>query len=328
MENDHWTLQFARLIEPLSVEKPCGENLEDTHALAAFDTYRIFGQLIVYRDEPDWRALHTLALTTLEKTKDFRVLAHLLAATLRTHSLSEGLRLIPVMSAWLEKFWTEIYPRPADDAILCANVLTAFADRVAIVDPLKRLPLIRHAQLGSFCIRDYEGADEGRASEIQAIATSADAREIASLNDLAAAARQALRDTESLMRERAGMGAVPLLDPLANAVGRIQQVLSPHVARAAPTTDESTTVAAAIDAGSPAAARKLEPGSRQAALDALELATQYFSAHEPTSPVSLLLRRARRIATMSFLQMIAEIAPEALDHAARVTGRVDEFSQQ
>jgi type VI secretion system protein ImpA len=328
METDRWTQQLARLIEPLSAEQPCGENLEDTHALGAFDAYRIFGQLVVYKDEPDWRALHALALTTLEKTKDFRVLAHLLATTLRTHSLSEGLRLLPVLSAWLDKFWKDVYPRPEDDAVMCANTLTAFADRVAIVDPLKRQPLIRHAQLGSFSIRDYEGADEARASEIQAIVASADVQEILRLNDLAAAAREALRDTENLMRERAGAAAVPVLDPLANAVVRIQQILGPHVARAAPAANESTTAAAAIDTGSPGVARKLEPGSRQAALDALDLATHYFSTHEPTSPVSLLLRRARRVAAMNFLQMLAEIAPEALDHAVRVTGKVEEPSQQ
>jgi type VI secretion system protein ImpA len=334
MENGDWTRNLARLIEPLSVERPCGENFEDTHTLAAFDAFRVFGHLLAYKDEPDWRKLLALALETLEKTKDFRVLAHLLAATLRTHTLQEALQLVPVMSAWLERYWNEVYPRLAADAVMSANALTAFADRVAVVDPLRRLPLVRHAQLGSFSVRDFESIAETRAAEgapgssltkeqIQAMLGSADSQELASLNDLAAAAHKALRDTEQIMRERGGAGAVPVLDPLASVVGRIQQILGPYVKRTASSSRESEDVAKA-DTLTSATSRSRDQASRQEALDALDVAAEYFSAYEPTSPVSMLLRRARRIATMSFIQMLAEIAPEAVEHALRVTGRVDE----
>ena len=32
------------LLEPITAEQPCGENLEDTPLLASFDTFRLFGQ--------------------------------------------------------------------------------------------------------------------------------------------------------------------------------------------------------------------------------------------------------------------------------------------
>ncbi len=32
------------LLQPISADQPCGENLEETQLLASFDTFRLFGQ--------------------------------------------------------------------------------------------------------------------------------------------------------------------------------------------------------------------------------------------------------------------------------------------
>jgi type VI secretion system protein ImpA len=65
-------------------------------------------------------------------------------------------------------------------------------------------------------------------------------------------------------------------------------------------------------------------GAREDALYALELAAAYFRANEPTSPLPLLIERARRLADLPFLEILREIAPDGLPQAQIVTGTANE----
>ena len=150
------TSQLQQLAEPATAADPCGPSLDDTPALAAFDAYRVFGLLTAAAQEPDWRELETRSLTVLQSSRDFRILAHLVAAMLRTRSLLEALPLFTLINAWLSRYWDEIHPRIDDDAVARRNALNCFADRVAIIDPLRRLPILVHAQLGTFSLRDID----------------------------------------------------------------------------------------------------------------------------------------------------------------------------
>src|SRR5262245_27680013 len=95
-----------RLIEPIVADQPCGENLDDSDGLSALDAYQIFGQtsldpepkdptapVLKSREPqpsdrpPDWQTIKELSLDALSKTRDFRPLAHLGAAVLRTNGL-------------------------------------------------------------------------------------------------------------------------------------------------------------------------------------------------------------------------------------------------
>ena len=46
-------LDEQALIEPISAEQPCGQNLEDTIVLSAFDALRLFGQASSPEARPD-----------------------------------------------------------------------------------------------------------------------------------------------------------------------------------------------------------------------------------------------------------------------------------
>jgi type VI secretion system protein ImpA len=46
----------------------------------------------------------------------------------------------------------------------------------------------------------------------------------------------------------------------------------------------------------------------------------YYSRQEPSSPVPLLLKRARRLATGSFVDIVRDLAPDALPQIERVCG--------
>ena len=91
------------LLEPISAEQPCGENLEDTAVLSSFDALRLFGQARSPEAPPDvdgdekelakakppieWGQIRDEALEALSKSKDLRLLAYLGTALLRTDGL-------------------------------------------------------------------------------------------------------------------------------------------------------------------------------------------------------------------------------------------------
>jgi type VI secretion system protein ImpA len=64
--------------------------------------------------------------------------------------------------------------------------------------------------------------------------------------------------------------------------------------------------------------------SRQDAIRALDAVAAFFKRTEPSSPIPLFLERAKRLVSKDFLEVLADIAPEAVPHARAVGGLKDE----
>ena len=60
--------------------------------------------------------------------------------------------------------------------------------------------------------------------------------------------------------------------------------------------------------------------TRQEAIRAIELVCSYLERNEPTNPAQLLLRRAARVIDKNFLQLVRELAPDAVKDVARIMG--------
>jgi type VI secretion system protein ImpA len=321
--------ELTRFAEPIEPGNACGKSLEDTQVLAALEAYRIFGRLTPPESEPDWRALRSACVAALGDSKDLRVLAHLVAAVLRIDGLVDALRVLPVAGMWLTRYWGEVYPRIEDDAITRRNALALFADRVGVVDALRRAPIITNPQLGSFSLRDFDiaaglltpsGADTKPATteQIAAALSAADIAALTEISQLASGAAAAFESVEETMRTRGGgIDAVPKLDLIVQALHRIHQVLEPSVAAR---TQVVPGVADPLPAGATTAAEVGTITSRQDVVRALDAVMNYYRRHEPSSLVPVLAERARRLVPMSFLETLAEIAPEALEPAKKAVG--------
>src|SRR5688572_26521522 len=143
-------IEAATLLTPISSDRPCGDDLEDTQLLASFDAYRVFGQATPLTDAVDWREIRDRSLEALQSSKDLRLLTHLASAAVRTDGIAPFAEIVGATSKWLETWWADVYPRVDEDAILRRNALNAFADRMAVVDALRRAPVVSHRQLGTF----------------------------------------------------------------------------------------------------------------------------------------------------------------------------------
>ena len=330
-------VDLGKLLDPISEDSPCGEDLEDSQLLASFDAYRIFGQLLApgAEDEVDWREVGRNAEEALERSKDFRLLAHLAVAQLRTAGLLQFCDVLCVAPTWLERYPDAVFPRVDEDAILRKNALNNFADRMAVVDAVRRAPFVANPQLGAFSLRDYEiatgklalvggDAESGAAAEaptesqILAAFTAASTEVLADVDSHAAAAASALRRIDELMRASGGIEAAPDFEQLLVTLDRIHALLGDQLAQRSGSASAGAGGGAESQEGGVIAVGSIR--SREDAMRALDAVAAFFRRNEPSSPVPMFIDRAKRLVAKDFLEVLADVAPEAVPQARLAGG--------
>jgi type VI secretion system protein ImpA len=342
----------AELLQPVSDDQPCGQDLEDTQLLASFDAYHLYGrttpvdssgdgdaggdrQALEEKNEPpEWGEIKQKALEALRQSKDLRLLAHLGTAALRTDGLPAFLETVKVASTWMNDYWQEAYPAIDGDGIVRRSALNCFADPMAVIDGLRRAPLVSSRQHGKFTLRDLDiaagqlvpGKGDARPdpAQITAAFSNVPLEELTALQQDLIDAVQALKTIDAKMRSEIGTEAAPTFDPLLTQLTKAERALRTQLA-ARPDAEGSAGVGgeSGVD-GAPAG-----PGfsgairSREEAMRALEAVAEYFRRNEPSSPIPLFCDRARRLVSKPFLDVLADIAPEAVAQA-RAAGGVRE----
>lgn len=332
------------LLQPITPDQPCGESLEDTELLASFDMYRLFGQsrpldapaeptekrIPKPPESPEWVEIRDKANDALRKSKDLRLLAHLGTALLRTDGVPGFSAALNVASQWLDTHWAQTYPLVDEDAILRRNALNCFADPMAIVDGLRRTPLVKSRQHGTFSLRDIDIAThqmqpgEGDAqvdeNQLRAAFGSLPLETLTLLYDSVLGAVASLKKIDEKMRESAGSEATPSFDLLSTQFAKMSQALRAQLALR-----PDGAAAAGLDGGAePGAGEGVSVGgvvkSRQDAIRALDAVAAFFRATEPSSPIPMFLERAKRLVSKDFLEVLADIAPEAVAQARAAGG--------
>jgi type VI secretion system protein ImpA len=50
----------------------------------------------------------------------------------------------------------------------------------------------------------------------------------------------------------------------------------------------------------------------------------YYSRYEPSSPVPLLLQRAKRLVSKDFMEILQDLTPDSVSQAQKICGTVEE----
>jgi len=342
----YWNGQ--NLLAPITADEPCGKNLEDTDTLSSLDAYQLFGQATLepapkedgepIRKEsrksdrpPNWEAIRDDALSALQTSKDLRLLAHAGAAVLRTDGIPAFTAALSVASQWLTNFWSEVYPRLDEDAIFRQNALNCFADPVAVIDGLRSAPLVSHKQHGRFCLRDLDilaglvtpADSEPRPDEAQVNAAfgATPIGELKLLQENVTEAVSSLGLIDKAMRDAAGTEVAPNFDGISAQFKKMAAAIRAQVA-AHPDGTGIEAGEATAEGGSTVAVGAIK--SRHDAIRALDAAAEFFRRNEPSSPIPMFLERAKRLVSKDFLEVLADVAPDALPQARSAGGLRDE----
>jgi type VI secretion system protein ImpA len=163
---------------------------------------------------------------------------------------------------------------------------------------------------------------------------------VAAQHQAAAAAHQASLSIERFITQQVGAASAPNLEPLQELLKKIESQLGKWAESRKPKEESlpADEPEASEDAGDDAAAgpraatavrRRTVPsgggfsgsvGSREEVLVAIDAILDYYRECEPSSPLPLLLMRARRLAGLSFMEILQDICPEGLPRARSLVG--------
>ena len=341
----------------LSDDAPAGENLElhaDFGALERAAQGRPetqYGKTIEPAVPPDWKEAAALAESLLERTRDLRVMTHLAIARLHLTGLpafAEGLTLIRTQ---LQTRWEQVHPQldPEDDLdpMLRSNALLRLQDASNVLRPLRDLPLAGSRRTGAVSWRDiaiFNGAMEPEPGKekltetaIRAIFAGSDPAVMQTLRAAVDVAVDEAAAIPTVFEQHAGTGTGPNFTDLSKLLRDIQKELrrfDKSAEAAAPAEPDATDAAegAAPDPASSAQPRALrgaatvqgitDVSKREDALYAMDLAATYFRRYEPSSPLPLLIDRAKRLAAMEFMDILRDLAPDGVGQAQIIAGNV------
>jgi len=346
-------IEVEKFLGEISPEAPCGEDLTydpaylELERLARGTEERQVGDVVVPAEEPNWREVANAALALLERTRDLRVILYATVAALRVEGLP-GLRDgLALLRATLERYWETLHPQldPDDpDPIERVNLIAALvAPESNLGDPYRFLRRIREAplcdsrQLGRFCYRDIQlargeiappsgGEAPPDASQIEAAFQDTDPE---LLQDTARAANEALEHLQAIdafLTETLGASEAPNLDAARSLLEQIGRELADQLSRrglAAPAAEAETPAGEAPQAAAKEEAAQPPSGeirSPQDVIAALERICRYYEANEPSSPVPLLLRRAQRLVSKSFVEIIQDLNPDGVRQIELICG--------
>jgi type VI secretion system protein ImpA len=342
-------IDVESLLVEVSEGDPCGGDLSyDSSFLALEDMLRakpadsIMEGVDAAVEEPNWREVRDKSIELLRRSKDLRVGVYLALALLQTEGiggLAEGASLLRGL---LERFWDNLHPRldPEDnhDPLERINILQSLSptgvseqDPVRLTRRLAETPLCNSARMGKFSLRDIRVAKGEIALDEEEMAEAPDTGVIdAAFQDTATdellataqAVEAALEHTTALAEafaQRATQNQAPDLSELEGVLGNIGKCLQEHLAkRGYGQAVSEGTAAGEAEAAAPPASGEIR--SANDALLAMEKVCQYFERHEPSSPVPLLLRRAQKLVSKNFLEVIEDVCPDAANQVKMIGG--------
>jgi type VI secretion system protein ImpA len=340
-------IDFDFLMQDVSADASSGPDLEYDPEFLALESEVAgkpevqYGATITAAVPPDWKVIDRGARALLRRSHDLRLAVHLLRASLALHGvagLADGLRLIERL---LEERWESVHPQlDADDDMdptLRINSLLILNDHASVLKDIKEACLIVLPGLGRLSLRTLEiatgelapvqGGEKVSMASIEMALRDADGAALTAARGALARACDSAAGIEAALARRLGNAQAPNLDGLTRLLKRGRDFLGAEPEPQA--ADDATAVAgdpgasAAADGsgGVRAAPISGEIANRADVARMLDKLIVYYEQNEPSSPLPLLLLRAKRLAAMSFMEILEDLAPDGVQQASFIRGR-------
>jgi type VI secretion system protein ImpA len=334
------------LLEDLEEAAPCGPNLEYDHAFLELEQSALgkpevqYGDTIVPAVPPEWKQVKKQAIDLFARTHDLRVAMPLVRALLALHALpgfADGMRLLErlVAERW-DSVHPELDPDDDNDPTLRINSLAQLTDPATVLLDLRETAFVMLPGLGPLTLRVLEQAHgEAPVPDGQAALSpeSIDAA-LADVSDEAmdvasAAVNGALAsavELEAALVRHVGSAQALSLGPLTRQLRRMADLLAsrapaaPDVPDAAPAADDGAAGQGGGGAAPRAAAITGDVASRADVVRMIDKILAYYQRYEPSSPVPMLLERAKRLAPMSFMEIMENLAPDSMQQLNVIRG--------
>jgi type VI secretion system protein ImpA len=340
-------IDIDALLREVDPTTPCGPNLEYDPVFVALEQAVLgkpevqYGATITAAAPPDWKAVRRMATELLERSRDLRLAVHLLRANLSLFGIDGMADAMRLIERLLEERWDSVHPQlDADDdmdPMLRINSLAILADLGTVLRDLKDATLIVLPGLGPLSLRTLEIASGELAPPAgqEKIAVASIEKALADVNDASLGSAvdmlertlNSVVNIESLLVRQVGSSQALNLDALTRPLKRSRDFLGQQLAARQPDAAPDAAVAEAeADAGAGTPSRERgaaisgDISSRADVLLMLDKLIKYYQQYEPSSPLPLLLERARRLAPKNFMEIMEDLAPDGLSQLKVIKG--------
>lgn len=342
---------LAVWLTDVSITQPCGDDEEYSPEFQALDQAVTgkpdaqYGGTVIPAVPPDWAQAATLACVLLARSRDLRVAAHYTRASLMRDGFAGLARGLALVEGLLETRWDSVHPQldPTDlnDATARVNALSALIGRAELPAQLREVPFVSARGQRPLTLRDIEwlrgetpvpdGVELPSEQSVGAVFAEAGAAQIEATHTAVRAAIEATQRIEALLMQRVGpthaLDFVPLIRPLS----RIADFITAHAGNVeegtaqdgGPVDGQETDALFGIEHSGHAPQDSVgRIANAQDVLVALDTICGYYARYEPSSPVPVLLQRARRLVGKSFIEIIEDVAPDGAGQFRHLGGVV------
>ncbi|MBX3364725.1 MAG: type VI secretion system protein TssA [Phycisphaeraceae bacterium] len=342
-----------QLLQPAPEGDPAGIDLENANETAMayiqlFDMVKGKGEVeigstVIAAEEPDWKGVVEGCLDFCRKSRDLSVGALLTLGWLKTEGLPGVAAGLGYIRGLIERFWDTFYPKldPDDDndPTMRVNRLDAlnkppntYGDTWRFQSRLLEAPLASSRQIGRFSQRHImlatgeiapgEGVDVPDAAAIEA---AFDDTPLEELQETAECLRVASENLEAIDRDfsaRVGSGAAADLSALKRMLGAMHKSVKVRIDRRTGAPDDGGDLAPGASEGGTTGGPRIagEITRPDDVLLALDKIIRYYDTREPSSPLPMLLRRARRLVGKSFVDVVKDLSPDAINQLSVLSG--------
>ena len=325
--------ELESLLSPLAADAPCGADPEYDPAFVALNEAgagkpeRQYGDKLYKAEPPDWDAVHEQALQLAARTRDLRVAVWLARSGARSGGVTAAVLGLQLIQGLVERHWPHVHPLldPADNHDPTAR-MSALAP---LVDLSAGLADFRAAGLtgkrGALTLREIELAlghaeplpgEAAPSKEGVAQAVNAAQAEQPALLAALRAGLDAAQGLAAVIEQQVEASQSPQFKPLIDLMG-----CAAEAARLATGEAPQASGASVGRAGVPALAGTI--ASRDDAIRALERVCEWIERSEPSNPAPLLIRRAQRLMSKNFIDIIRDLVPDGVSQIEKLAGISD-----
>jgi type VI secretion system protein ImpA len=281
---------------------------------------------------PSWLRVRELSESLFARTRDLRVALFWARAKINIEGFAALPAALALLHGLLEVFWDELHPLfdPDDLGTARLSVIGGLDKLDSLLGDIRNATLSSDPRLHGLRVRDVEwaldklapGPGQAPHTQGQIAGILFEAPEAAeALNLQAAGAMECLDQLQTLMAARFSPDMIVDLTTLRTMLACVQAVLPAGTAigvgdEAGNSADKP--VAATMTSRAVGGVHSVD--SRKEAIRAIELVCAYLERSEPTNPAQLLLRRASRVIDKNFLELVRDLAPDAVNDVARIMG--------
>lgn len=335
---------LTALLNEISSDRPCGEYLE--YDAAYLELYKdiqgkpedpITGEKA---EPPNWTDVQKQALAILQRSKDLQIVIYLVRALVNLEGIVGFYDGLNLLTGLLEKYWEHIHPvlDPEDDLdpTTRVNILEELSNFDSVLWPLTLSPLVDSKAAGRFSLRDIHIATDKTEVPEDYVKPDINMIKAAFLDvpeENLVATHKAIIDSVDLIQrldtfvgEKVGIQNGPDFNELVSLLKEMRIVFEQYAAARLTEQEQEVNEGAEEtgDVSSGAVPRKTGGisgiNNRQDVLKALDYICKYYAEYEPSSPVPILLKRAKFLVTSDFMEIVQNLLPDGLSQLEQIKG--------